>query len=337
MRPPVVLGVDGGGAKTIALAADAGGRIIGAARCGNTNAVREDLQVAMAAVAGTCREALAQAGQAAAALGMFCLSGADWPEDHEPRAALLRRAGIAERVVVKNDAFAGLRAGTAAPYGIVIAAGSGSNTAVITPDGREWAFGYYVTGGGGGDCARSVFEAVLRQDDGRGPPTALTPLALAQLGYDTPEQMLRERVSGRLSHARMRALCPLLFEAADAGDEVARAIVVEQGQVLAEYATALIRRYDMGSLAFDVVLAGSVFKARGPLLVDTITEAVRRAAPRARIVRARFEPAVGALLLAYDALGMPVTDSMYANLARTTPGAALFDTARSGDDREGSA
>jgi hypothetical protein len=75
------------------------------------------------------------------------------------------------------------------------------------------------------------------------------------------------------------------------------------------------------------VLSGSLFKGKGPLLIDTVTQAVHRVAPRVRIVHPRFEPALGGVLLAYDALNLAVTDEMYENLARTVPEAAFFDTA----------
>ena len=71
-------------------------------------------------------------------------------------------------------------------------------------------------------------------------------------------------------------------------------LIVRQGEALAEYATAVIRRYDMTELAFDVVLAGSLFKGQGSLSTDTITAAVARVAhgrvwcvqPRTRAGRA---------------------------------------------------
>jgi hypothetical protein len=108
---------------------------------------------------------------------------------------------------------------------------------------------------------------------------------------------------------------------------VACDIIEKQGLILAEYATALIHRFDMQNLVFDIVLAGSVFKGRGPLLIDTITQAIHRNAPLPNIVRAKFEPAVGSLLLAYDALGIPVTETLLNRLSVTLPGKGFFDTA----------
>jgi len=323
-----VVGVDGGTTKTIALVADERGRILGAGRGGNSNWTGPDVEIPMRVVVATVQQALNQAGLTGddVAVGVFGLAGADWPEDYERRQAVLERSGIARQVIVRNDAIVGWRASTHQRYGVVIAAGTGSNTCILTPDGHEWCYGYYVDVGGAWDLAQEAIRAVLREEDGRGPSTSLTSIVLNALGYASAEAMLRARIAGQLEDEAVALLCPLVFEAADAGDEVAVEIVVQHGLALAEYATAAIRRFGMQDLEFDVVLCGSVFKGRGPLLIDTITQAIHRVAPRTHIVRAQFEPAVGGVLLALDALGVTVTDDMYDNLARTVPEPEFFST-----------
>jgi hypothetical protein len=99
---------------------------------------------------------------------------------------------------------------------------------------------------------------------------------------------------------------------------------------LAEYAVVAIRRFSMQHLEFDLVLSGSVFKGRGPLLLDTVTQIVHRVAPAVRVIRPQVEPAVGATLLAYDALNVPVTATMYDSLEKTMPDEAFFSTADGG-------
>jgi N-acetylglucosamine kinase-like BadF-type ATPase len=326
-----VLGVDGGTTKTIALVADDQGRILASARGGGSNWSGEDVTIPMTVVVNTVREALDKAGLRPdeVDLGMFTLAGADWPEDHTRREDFLDRAGIVQQVKVKNDSFGGLRAGLRKPYGMVLAAGTGMNAAVITPGGTEWAFGYYENFGGAGTLVRDAFGAVLRAEDGRGQPTLLTTLLLNHLGYPTVEAMLRASVLKQLDTAKFYAFTPQVFEAAFKSDPVAVEILVRQGKGLAEYATAMARRFNMCALAFDVVLAGSVFKGVGPLLIDTITQEIHQVAPHARIVRPRFEPAVGSLLLAYDALGIEVSEDIDARLAQTCPDARLFDTSGS--------
>ena len=330
--PQFVAGVDGGTTKTIALVADDRGRILGAGRGGNSNWTGPDVEQPMRVVVAVVQQALDQAGLSGddVAAGAFGLAGADWPEDHERRRSVLERARIARRVIVKNDTFVGLRAGTRRPYGLVIAAGTGCNAAAIAPDGREWHFGYYEDYGGAGSVAREAVRAVLRAEDGRGQPSALTGVVLDRLGYPSPEALLRAIVAHAVPRENLLPLCPLVFEVADSGDAVAAGIIVKQGLALAEYATALIRRFRMQGLEFDVVLSGSVFKGQGPLLVDTVTQAIHCVAPRARIVRVQFEPAVGGVLLAYDELGITVSDQMYDNLCRTVPAGEFFSTVDGG-------
>jgi N-acetylglucosamine kinase-like BadF-type ATPase len=324
----VVIGVDGGTTKTIALVASLDGCILGAARGAGSNWSGPDVETPMAVVVQTVQNALDQSGvgREDAEIGAFALAGADWPEDSHRRQVVLESHHLARRIVVKNDAFGGLRAGTQAPYGVVIAAGTGANTAVITPDGREWAFGYYQSYGGAIDMSQEAIEAVLRAEDGRGAPTLLASVVLDKLGYACVEDLLRALVAREVSRASKLAICPFVFEAANLGDEAAVELIVKHGFGLAEYATAAIRRFGMQQSKFDVVLAGSLFKGQGPLLLDAITLSIHRVAPHARVLRSRFEPAVGAVLLAYDALGLSVSAAMYARLARTCPGQDFFNT-----------
>lgn len=325
-----VVGVDGGTTKTIALVADDQGQVLSAVRGKGSNWAGEDVDIPMGVVAETTHEALQKAGLSGDVIevGVFTLAGADWPEDHTRREAVLGKAGIAKRIVVKNDSFGGLRAGLTRPYGMVLAVGTGMNAAVITPTGQEWAFGYYETTGGAGTLTSRAFDAVMDAEHGVRKPTQLTQYFLDQLGYPTVEAMLRASVLRRVDRARYYSVTPLIFQAALNGDEVAVEILTVFGRELAGYASAMARKFLMTGLEFEVVLAGSVFKGAGPLLIDTITQEIHRVAPYAQIVRARYEPAVGSVLLAYDTLKIPITDAVYDRLMQTAPGPDFFDTAK---------
>jgi N-acetylglucosamine kinase-like BadF-type ATPase len=326
--PEFVLGVDGGTTKTIALIADLNGNILGVSRGEGCNWTGSDVEIPMSVAICVAKEAQQQANVLPqnVCLGMFALAGADWPEDHQRRTDVLGEANIARRIMVKNDAFCGLRAGTRLPYGVVIAAGTGANTAIISPDGREWAFGYYQIDGGALDISREAIRAVLRAEHGRGPLTRLTDVVLKQFHLSCVDDLLKALVAKKVDQASQLALCPRVFEASCSGDEVASEIIVRHGLILAEYAVAAITRFAMLRDEFDVVLAGSLFKGRGPLLIDTITMAIHRVAPHARVLRCCFEPVVGAILLAYDALHLPVSESIYNQLAATCPGPEFFKT-----------
>ena len=69
----------------------------------------------------------------------------------------------------------------------------------------------------------------------------------------------------------------------------------------------------------EVVLGGSIFKAKGPLLIDTIKQVVHEVAPRASIVLPEFEPVVGALFLALEAIGVKVEGRIAESIRATLP------------------
>jgi N-acetylglucosamine kinase-like BadF-type ATPase len=324
-----VVGVDGGSTKTIALVADSRGRILGFGRAGNCcwYAIGKEQAEKVIALAVQMALGKAHVSPAQVEFAAYCITGADWPEDAPMLTELLRPARLSRKLMVRNDAFAALRAGTAEPYGVVVCDGTGTNTAVRAPDGREWAYGFWVDDGGAGNLSRAALRAVLRAEDGRGQPTLLTASVLAYLGYPTTEALLRAMVAHSVPQARMTTVCPLVFEAAERGDRVACDLIVRHGHEMGLYATAGIRRFAMQDLAFDVVLSGSVFKGRGPLLVDTIRTDVLAVAPLARIVKPCCEPVIGAVILALEAAGVTVDQDVLACLYQSQPAAELFQTA----------
>src|SRR5918997_265200 len=72
---------------------------------------------------------------------------------------------------------------------------AGVNAAGRAPDGREVVFPAlgWISGdwGGGGSLAMEMVRLVMRADDGRGPPTLLTPLLLGALGQPTAFELMR--------------------------------------------------------------------------------------------------------------------------------------------------
>ena len=158
----------------------------------------------------------------------------------------------------------------------------------------------------------------------RGKPTLLTQCVLQALEVPSEEVLLSRLYHGEIRHSRLLALVPLLFEMADAGDEVARELVIQMGNEIGITALAIIRRLGLELEDVEVILGGSVFKGKGPLLLDTINRVVHAQAPRARMVKPRFEPVVGAALLALEAMGVNVDKQLYETLESTLPGRCVI-------------
>jgi len=325
----VVLGVDGGRSKTVAVVADMRGRILGSGRAGNaahptTDADIHD-QFVLEAAEAALLDASVDRGQIA--VGMFGLAGVDWPEDFDRRRASLGNLGVTRHIVVGNDAFLGWRASLSSQeFGVVVAAGTGAMVGVIAADGQAWHYGAYARSGGAQTIARDALTAVYRAEDGTGEPTELTGLVLSEMGLSSTDALLRADGKSQLISARVFGLAAHVMEAASKGDVVAAEIVTDQGEYLAQYAAAAIRRFSMELDEFDVVLSGGLFRSRNQLLLETLISNVRRVAPRVRFVHPGFEPVIGAVLQAYDHLGVVVTQDTISNLTCTAPPATLFDT-----------
>jgi len=316
----IYLGVDGGASKTFALAADATGRVIGFGQGGCANHQIYGAEAALREIGAACRAAL---GEHTAAFASFCLAGADLPSDFALLRPALQSIGVAATFDLRNDTWAAMRAGTAHPWGAVVICGSGLNAAVRAPDGREFILPNlgWISGdqGGGGDMSRLAIGAVARAWDGRGPPTVLTERVLHHFKYPSYEMLLEALYTDRLPGRRIYGLAPLVFAAALEGDRVAQDLIVRTGTEIGHVAGSLLRRMGMHHEPYEVVTGGSIFKGVGPLLMDAASLALHYLAPLAHFTRARVEPVVGALLLAFELHGRAVGDALLAQLHDTLP------------------
>jgi N-acetylglucosamine kinase-like BadF-type ATPase len=322
---PYILGVDGGATKTHALVVEETGQALGFGQGGTSNHQVNGLESALTEILRAVNAALDEARLTPDTIetGCFCLAGADLPEDYKTLQPAVERLGLARRVIIKNDTMAALRAGLTRSWGVVVICGTGFNAAGRSPDGDEIRLPGlgFISGdwGGGSALSEEIIRAVMRAWDGRGKPTALTGLVLTALHEASEETLLLKLHHGEITDRELLDLVPLLFEAVWAGDEVAADLVVRMGTEVGVSANALICRLALENEDVEVVLGGSVFKGKGPILVDTVRQVVHRQAPRARILPLRHDPVLGAALLALEASGNPVTREVHHRLASTMP------------------
>jgi N-acetylglucosamine kinase-like BadF-type ATPase len=239
----------------------------------------------------------------------------------------MTRRRFGRSIAVVNDGVGGLYAGSPNGVGVAVICGTGSATAARSPDGRLWHSSFWQEPDGARQLAHKTLRAVYRADLGTGPPTGLTALVLAEYGQSTVEAV-QHLITRRLDPAPFKAgtLVRLLLAEADRGDPVARRIVEEHGAGLGDCARVAARRVGIEGTAFPVVLAGSVFRGPARLLGDILFARVRAASPDAILMRSSFEPVVGALRLAFEQIGSAWDETTVANLTRTMPAPALFET-----------
>jgi N-acetylglucosamine kinase-like BadF-type ATPase len=300
----LVVGVDGGSTKTVAVVSDPDGTVRGVGRGGGSNPEGMGFEEAAKVIAEVTEHAVAMTGGEPTGLvhGHLGLSGVDWPGDGPSMAEALEARGWRFPIAIENDAFLPLRACAPEGYGIGVAAGGGICCGIIRPDGETYFYGAFTDLGGGIDIAAQVLHAVLRSEDGRGESTALTPALLAATGHETVVD-LAYSIHREGKYVSKRTTDPVLFGCAAKGDPAAVDIVTRFGRQLALCATNLVRRYGLQDEDPAVVSAGSLFMKTGPLLFEVFSKEVLEVAPRARLMLADLPPVIGAVRGALAAAG----------------------------------
>jgi len=312
----LILGIDGGNSKADVALSDGAGNLLAAERGPTVSHQAVDIETAMTRLRELVDRLYAQVASSTptgapdetrlADLCVATLAGADYPEDIRLLRRTILALGVAREVVVVNDTFGALRAGTTRGWGVGLVCGQGINAGAIAPNGSQARFPGVgdISGdwGGGGGISMAALQAAVRCSDGRGPPTSLEESVPAFFGVKSPAAMTRAFYLGRIPERNISRLAPLVFKEAGAGDAVARGIIDRLADELAAMATALIRRLHMTRLEVEVVLAGGVFRTRDAAFYARLEDGVKRAAPHARTIKLGAPPVAGSLLLAMDEL-----------------------------------
>lgn len=261
----LVLGIDGGGTRTVALLAvpkrDGGWRVLGRGEAGPSNRQAIGTDAALAALDEAVAGAFTAAGQPRRAVRSACLglAGAGRPEDQQVVRDWAARVALADTVEVTGDTAILLAAGTPDGWGVAVVAGTGSMAFARGPDGktaRAGGWGHLLGDEGSGYAvAVAGLRAAARAADGRGPATPLTDRFLAAFGLTRPEELIGAVYRG-CDRAALAALAPVVLELADA-DPVADCIVTEAAAELAAAAAAAPRQLGLAQ-PLPVALAGGL-------------------------------------------------------------------------------
>jgi len=250
------------------------------------------------------------------------LAGAGRAKDQKLAQAAVESLGLKGRVRVVSDAEVALRGAFAEQSGIILISGTGSICFGLDPKGqvvRAGGWGYLLGDEGSGYyIGHQAILAALRDYDGRGPSTSLRAALEERFQIDGIEKIIHLIYGQRLSREEIAALAPLVFEHADAGDKVAQHIIERASQELGQLALAVARRMGLQGRPIRLACTGSVFKRKNWLL-EGIREVLTTLSDDVSIESPRFPPPVGALFLAYRAIGRTLSDTILRNLEGSLP------------------
>jgi N-acetylglucosamine kinase-like BadF-type ATPase len=264
---PFIIGVDGGGTKTLAWLAslidDGSGTILGRGLAGPGNPRAVGFDAAQANIDAAIAAAFADAKVPRTSVAAACigLAGAGRAIEQGQIKAWAQVLGIAAKIRVTDDAEPILAAGCEGNCGIALIAGTGSlclgrNAAGETARCGGWG---HLLGdeGSGYAIALAGLRAAMRAADGRGPATSLLAAFLQQLGATTPQGLIAEVYATEMTREQLAALATIVFERRTT-DDVAKRIVSDSARDLSELVAVVAEHLRLPRCGYTLAVAGGV-------------------------------------------------------------------------------
>ncbi|MDT7679449.1 MAG: hypothetical protein QOD82_7351 [Pseudonocardiales bacterium] len=310
-----VVAIDGGNSKTEVLVVSRAGEVLGQSRGPGASPQNVGVAACVAALEELVLRALtAGAGPPDRPFAVHTsayLAGLDFPREEAALHAALAARGWSDTLTVGNDTLALLRAGSSDGTGVAVVCGAGINAAGVGPDGRVHRFPALgkVSGdwGGGYRLGEEALWWAVRAEDGRGPGTALRAAVAGYYGAETLLEVVQGLHFGEIGTASLHGLCPLLFQVAAAGDQVAQEVVTRFVEEVGSLVAVILRRLRLTTSEPEIILGGGVLTGVGAPVIAEIERRCLKVAPRAVVSVVDVNPVVGAALFGLDALGAPAS------------------------------
>ena len=299
-----IIGIDGGGTRTVGILTTAIGEHLTQVESGPSNYHVVGEVGTQAVLENVIDELLEKAGIPSTAPIRFCLgmAGLGRAEDKKIVGRICDKLGISGNRILTHDAHIALVGGTEKQHGVIVISGTGAIVYGINPDGKDArasGWGYLLGDEGSGyDLAIKGLRAVVRAADGRGGSTELTNRILNALELNAPDELIRWVHAA--SRDTIAQLAKVVFDAARTADTVAEQIVDDATDELVCAASRVIKQLAFDG-RFDIVLSGGNL-IHQPLFADKLRQQFARIAPNASVHLPKHDPAYGAVLLAQDSL-----------------------------------
>jgi len=299
----ILIGIDGGGTKTVAAAATEDGEIVAQFEAGPSNVFKIDAVASATALENVIDGSLRAVHAGRSDVISICagLAGVDRPTIQKQITDILYRITPIDKISVVGDATTALVGATGGEPGMVVISGTGSIAYGMNAQhrrARAGGWGHIVDDFGSGyDIVRNAFNEVFRAHDGLEPPTRLTQAFLDELHAENVDNLLIAIHREYTTAGKIASLFPLVQSVADGGDIIANKILERAGHDLSSTAEAVVRKLDLHNQEFICGTAGGVFHSSRQVR-DSFAWYVHRFAPQANVCFPKKSAVEGAIMLA---------------------------------------
>ncbi|MBZ8180311.1 N-acetylglucosamine kinase [Oscillatoria salina] len=307
-----VLGIDGGGSKTICLLVDAKGNILGRGEAGSSNYHTVGKLAAFQSILEAISKAIGEKNNLEIEGICFGLAGVGRPQDREVVGGFIQQLQESNlganflslspaKIIVTHDAEIALVGGIGGAVGVGVIAGTGSIVFGCNCQGETWRVGGWghVLGddGSGYKIAISGLQAALKAYEGRSQKSLIQELLQGNYGIMNSADIIAAVYREGWGVKEIAALAPLVGEAANKGDKIARQIVEQAAIDLVEATRVTIDKLFQQTEVVEVVIVGSLWRGFD-LMRGKFTAELKLLFPQVKVILPRHEPAYGASLLA---------------------------------------
>ncbi|MGF1936267.1 MAG: N-acetylglucosamine kinase [Nostoc sp. ChiQUE02] len=310
-----VLGIDGGGSKTVCVLMDDLRQVLGRGEAGPSNYQSIGIEGTLQSIQSAIHNAVeATINTNTVNIDAICLglAGVGRPTDNEVVKTLIQElqnnkslpitwALQPTNIVICNDALIALVGGIGQPVGIVVAAGTGSIVFGRNNQGdtkRVGGWGYILGDEGSAyKIAIAGMNAALKSYDGREISTSLIEGFKQHLDLESIEDLIEVVYRREWGVKQIAALAPVVDIAAASGDIVANIIIDDAVKELVNATSTVIDAIFSADSVLEVVTTGSVWRGRCKIHERFAASLVKKF-PNVKVIFPKYEPAYGAGLLA---------------------------------------
>jgi N-acetylglucosamine kinase-like BadF-type ATPase len=307
----LILGVDGGGTNTVAWLASRDHQnqtcVLGRGRSGPSNCRSVGIVEATENLDRAIESAFQDASCERRTVASVCLSlaGADRLAEQQQIRLWADQQDLAHRLTITNDAMPVLYAASSDGVGIALISGTGSVAVGRNADGQTarcggWG-GLFGDEGSAYQIALAGLRASARAADGRAPNTSVLHMMLEHFRAGDASDLIPIIYSSATTRSTIARLAPIVFQAADSGDAVARAIVRQAASELRQMVTTLAYRLNLNDGPLSLAISGGVLLHQ-PGLVEQLRRQLADAGMHAVTFTPVTDAVAGALTMAMTEL-----------------------------------
>ncbi len=299
-------GIDGGQSNTVAVIADETGKILARGSAGPSDEIGQgpDSTRLSDALRDALADAITHAGLPADTHFAAIVAGVSGYEGRIIGQAPKLPADVFRLVHDSENALAGALRGEP---GVVVIAGTGSIAFARNANGASalvggWGF-LFGDEGSAFWLARTALSDAMRDEDA-GEANEIGALALRYFQQPSLRKIARGFYLNHISRAQLASFAPMVAEAAMRGNGAAAHYLHDGAAALATLVVRAIARTRMEHA--NVAFIGGMKQSGG--YRELLAQQLRTLVPHARLVQPQYDPAVGALILAYKQSGTPVPE-----------------------------